>query len=94
MVSGIASRYSNGSTASTARHASWRWAEHRSHLNRGTPAPYCNPVITTASEVSWRNGCIAAKAKLAPLDARRKAKPDYKAGSNEESSEFPPISRR
>lgn len=36
----------------------------------------------------WINGCLAAKAKLAPFDIRRRSEPDYRAGWNEASSKL------
>jgi hypothetical protein len=34
----------------------------------------------------WQNGCYKASVKLAPMDIRRRAEPDYKAGWNDESA--------
>jgi hypothetical protein len=55
---------------------------------RNTPkaAQGCNwPSMSSA----WINGCLAAQAKLTPMDARRRNEPDYKEGWNEASTELP-----
>jgi hypothetical protein len=60
--------------------AEW-WAEVRSNPNHGD-------CVSVGLVGDWVQGCVAAKAKLDPFDARRKAEPDYKAGWNQASSEL------
>jgi len=52
--------------------ASW-WAEHRSLPQPGS----CFAMTGDA-----RNGCLAAKDRLTPFDARRRSDPDYRRGWN------------
>jgi hypothetical protein len=66
-----------GSTAGDFHDGAAFWAEHRGDHK---PAS-CS---TSSDKVSdeWTAGCIAAKQRLAPPDARRKTEPDYRRGWN------------
>lgn len=51
------------------------WASHRSMK----VPPSCHAV---SGDVTWENGCLDSKARLAPSDKRRRADPVYRSGWN------------
>jgi hypothetical protein len=65
--------------------AEW-WASVRStpHPTRCEDQVNMNPTWNAA----WVQGCVDARVKFTPYDARRNAEPDYKAGWNQASSEL------
>ena len=57
------------------------WASQRSLRQPGS-CHIAPPGLDAARAVAWGAGCMEAQSRLAPVDARRKAEPDYRAGWN------------
>ncbi len=64
-----------GLTGGYKRGVDW-WAEHRSAANPGS----CRGREATSLE--FISGCEAARARLAPVDVKRKSDPEYRRGWN------------
>jgi hypothetical protein len=64
-----------GLTGDYKRGVDW-WAEHRSAANPGL----CR--VREATNLEFVSGCEAARARLAPVDIKRKSDPEYRRGWN------------